>query len=172
MKNKKNIVILSSTLIVLIALGIGGYIWKNKSKDNVPEEYEYSQVIKKGFIVKVTEGYESQVVNLNSLDEFIKNVENKTESKISIIEYAKKDSKLKATSLMNLSFDGKEINISYFNTEDQNNFKEEKTENYEKIVKIGDNTNGKVVALKTKIQSPTDGDVLFVYQQSSVKEYK
>lgn len=169
--DKKNKMILL-IVAILIILGSGGYMVYSKNRGHVPPEYEYSKVANEKFVIKTTEGYESEVINLSQIEDFIKNVNEKNKDNVSIIEYMKKDKVLKVSSLTKLDFDGEKITLTYFNTENEKKFEEEKTETYEKIVKIGDNTSGKIVALRDKLQSPIDGQVLITYQQSNVKEYK
>lgn len=169
--DKKNKIILI-TVVILIILGGGGYMVYSKNRGHVPPGYEYSKVVNEKFVVKTTEGYESEIVNLSQIEDFMKNISKKNKDNLSIIEYMKKGKILKVSSLMKLDFDGESIKITYFNVDNEKKFKEDKTETYEKIVKTGDNTSGKIVALKDSLQSPLDGEVLLTYQQSNVKEYK
>ncbi|MGL4731137.1 MAG: hypothetical protein ACRCW0_06105 [Clostridium sp.] len=175
MKNKKAVIVV---LIIVVAIILGGGIYymnnksRNASSDFVQEEYSIKNTSKKNYLIKVKEGYAEEIINMKLMDDFIKNIEEKKDDEIYIIEYERNENGEIVTALKKLNYDGKQVKVLSYDVSNQKNFKEEESMSYSKITKTGDNFGARIVGTTSEVQPIVDGDIIFEYVESNKVEYE
>lgn len=171
-KYNKDVLIRTVAAIIVSGAICLGVFYKISLKDVGQEKYEIKNVADKNYVVKIKDGYNEEVLNISLVDNFIKNVENKKSDEVFIIEYEKNKNKEIVTSLQEINYDEKKIEVTNYDVSNEKEFKEKEKKDYFRLWKVGDNFGAKIVATKSEVEPVINGDILFEYVESNTKEYK